>query len=47
MQEKIAEAWRLFDIGDFASSDAIYQECLRQTSSEEYDTYASILIGKL
>ena len=45
MQEKIAEAWRLFDIGEFVESESIYLECLKETNEDEYDTYASVLMG--
>ena len=45
MQEKIAEAWRLFDIGDFEASETIYRECLEMTSEDDYDTFASVLMG--
>ena len=45
MQEKIAEAWRLFDIGDFIASEAIYVECLNHVNQDDYDTYASVLMG--
>lgn len=45
MQEKIAEAWRLFDIGDFIASEAIYVDCLNHVNQDDYDTYASVLMG--
>lgn len=45
MQEKIAEAWRLFDIGEYAASEKIYEACLKEINENEYDTYASILMG--
>jgi len=45
VKEKLAEAWRLFDIGEFVASEAIYLECLKETNEYEYDTYASILMG--
>ena len=45
MKERIAEAWGLFDIGDFATSEAIYLECLESVNEDDYDTYASILMG--
>lgn len=45
MQEKIAEAWRLFDIGEFVASDEIYQRCLSEVNKDDYDTYSSVLMG--
>ena len=45
MQEKIAEAWRLFDIGEFVASDEIYRECLSEVNKDDYDTYSSVLMG--
>jgi len=45
MQEKLAQAWQLFDVGEFVASEAIYLECLNQTSEIDYDNYAAILMG--
>lgn len=44
-EEKLAEAWRLFDIGDYAASEKIYQECLKEINTDDYETYASVLMG--
>lgn len=45
MQEKIEEAWRLFDIGEFVASDEIYQECLSEVNKDDYGIYSSVLMG--
>lgn len=44
-EEKLAEAWRLLDIGDYAASEKIYQECLKEINTDDYETYASVLMG--
>ena len=45
MQGKIAEAWNLFDKGDFSKAEAIYRECLKEVDANEYETYAAVLMG--
>lgn len=45
MQERLAEAWRLFDIGEYVASEEIYRECLKEVNENDYDSYASVLMG--
>ena len=45
MQEKLAEAWRLFDIGDLRSAEVIDRECLEEAKEDDYDSYAAVLMG--
>ena len=45
MEEKLAKAWQLFDRGEYSVSEAIYLECLNQTSETDYENYSAILMG--
>ena len=47
MQEKLEKAWQLFDIGDYAASEEIYLECLKKTGEDDYENYASVLMGMI
>ena len=47
MQEKLEKAWQLFDIGDYAASEKIYLECLKKTDEDDYENYASVLMGMI